>query len=117
MHGVISNPANIVDSRFKSDINLIGVSGLIGNDYYSAKFGDILKDDFDFDDDGTKSPKNANNAYGNVDILGPSFMFNINSRNSLAIFTRGRVFLMLTISTEILMIIFPMSLMKTKTSM
>ena len=92
MHGLISNPANIVDSRFKTDINLIGVSGLIGNDYYSAKFGDILKDDFDFDDDGTKSPKNANNAYGNVDILGPSFMFNINSRNSLAIFTRGRVF-------------------------
>ncbi|MEQ8218012.1 MAG: DUF5723 family protein [Arenibacter sp.] len=92
VHGVISNPANIVDSRFKSDINLIGVSGLIGNDYYSAKFGDIFKDDFDFDDDGTKSPKNANNAYGNVDILGPSFMFNINSRNSLAIFTRGRVF-------------------------
>tara|TARA_R110001592_G_scaffold262558_1_gene527621 strand:- start:4664 stop:6742 length:2079 start_codon:yes stop_codon:yes gene_type:complete len=92
VHGLISNPANIVDSRFKTDINLIGVSGLIGNDYYSAKFGDILKDDFDFDDDGTKSPKNANNAYGNVDILGPSFMFNINSRNSLAIFTRGRVF-------------------------
>ena len=92
LHGLISNPANIVDSRFKTDINLIGVSGLIGNDYYSAKFGDILKDDFDFDDDGTKSPKNANNAYGNVDILGPSFMFNINSRNSLAIFTRGRVF-------------------------
>jgi len=92
VHGLISNPANIVDSRFKTDINLVGVSGLIGNDYYSAKFGDIFKDDFDFDDDGTKSPKNTNNAYGNVDILGPSFMFNINSRNSLALFTRGRVF-------------------------
>ena len=92
VHGLISNPANIVDSRFKTDINLIGVSGLLGNDYYSAKFGDVFKDDFDFDVDGTKSPKNANNAYGNVDILGPSFMFNINSRNSLAVFTRGRVF-------------------------
>mgnify|MGYP003639897044 FL=1 len=92
VHGLISNPANIVDSRLKSDINLIGVSGLVGNDYYSAKFGDIFEDDFDFDEDGTKSPKNANNAYGNVDILGPSFMFNINSRNSLAVFTRGRVF-------------------------
>jgi hypothetical protein len=92
VHGLISNPANIVDSRFKTDINLIGASGLLGNDYYSAKFGDVFKDDFDFDVDGTKSPKNANNAYGNVDILGPSFMFNINSRNSLAVFTRGRVF-------------------------
>ncbi|MCK0189539.1 DUF5723 family protein [Arenibacter sp. F20364] len=92
VHGLISNPANIVDSRFKTDINLIGVSGLVGNDYYGAKFGDIFKDSFDFDDDGTKSPKEKNTAYGNVDILGPSFMFNINSKNSLAIFTRGRVF-------------------------
>jgi len=92
VHGVISNPANIVDSRLKTDINLIGVSGLIGNDYYSANFSDVFKDSFDFDEDGIKSPKNANNAYGNVDILGPSFMFNINSKNSLAVFTRGRVF-------------------------
>lgn len=28
VHGVISNPANIADSRLKLDINLVGVSAL-----------------------------------------------------------------------------------------
>ena len=92
VHGLISNPANMVDSRFKTDINLMGVSSFIGNDYYGVKFGDVLKDNFDMDIDGIKSAKTSNNALGNVDVLGPSFMFNINAKHSLAVFTRGRVF-------------------------
>lgn len=92
VHGLISNPANIVDSRFKADINLVGASSFIGNDYYGIKFGDVFKDNFDLDLDGAKFPKTSNNALGNVDIMGPSFMFNINAKNSLAVFTRGRIF-------------------------
>lgn len=92
VHGLIFNPANIVDSRYKTDINLVGASSFIGNDYYGVKFGDVFKDNFDLDIDGTKMAKASNNALGNADILGPSFMFNINSKHSLAVFTRGRVF-------------------------
>lgn len=92
VHGLISNPANIVDTRFKTDINLVGVSALVGNDYFGAKLSTILKDDFDFDRDAIKSPSAANNVFGNIDVLGPSFLFNINKRNSIAIFTRGRVY-------------------------
>ena len=39
VHGLIYNPANIADSRFKTDINLIGASAILGNDYYGDKFG------------------------------------------------------------------------------
>ena len=90
VHSVISNPANIVDSRFKTDINLIGGSVLIGNDYYGVNVMDAIKDDYDFDLDATKSPSSNNNIGAYEDVLGPSFMFNLNSNSSIAIFTRVR---------------------------
>lgn len=93
VHGVISNPANIVDSRFKTDINLVGVSALFGNDLYSVgSFSDVFDDDFEFDEDATLHAKANNMAIANLDVLGPSFMFNINPRNSIALFTRARFF-------------------------
>lgn len=91
VHSVIYNPANIADSRFRTDINLFSASGLLTNDYYGAKFGDLTKSDFDFDKDGKQYPTNANNFLVNADILGPSFMFNLNTKSSLALFTRARV--------------------------
>ncbi len=95
VHGVISNPANIVDSRFKTDINLVGFSLFAGNDYFGVSLDDIneiIDDEYDFDEDAKRSPKSSNNLVGNVDVLGPSFMFNINEKNSIAIFTRLRTF-------------------------
>ncbi|MFK5973807.1 MAG: DUF5723 family protein [Flavobacteriaceae bacterium] len=92
VHGLISNPANIVDSRFKADINLVGASAFISNDYYKAALNDLTSSDFDFDIHGTKTPTEDNNILGNVDILGPSFMFNINRNTAIALFSRGRVF-------------------------
>ncbi len=91
VHGLIANPANIVDSRFKTDVNLVGVSTFFSNDYYGLKLGDVVTSDFDFDTDGKKYPKENNNFFGNADVMGPSFMFNINRTSSLAVFTRGRV--------------------------
>jgi outer membrane protein OmpA-like peptidoglycan-associated protein len=92
VHGVISNPANIVDSRFKTDINLIG-AGVFGvNDYYGVNVLDALKDGYDFDLSANKTPTSDNNVMFNADVMGPSFMFNINRNSSLAIFTRARSF-------------------------
>ena len=90
VHSVINNPANIVDTRYRADINLFSFSGLLTNDYYGAKFGDLLKSDYDFERDGKQYPSDANNFLINADILGPSFMFNLNKKSSLAIFTRAR---------------------------
>jgi outer membrane protein OmpA-like peptidoglycan-associated protein len=92
VHGVISNPANIVDSRFKSEINLIGASAFISNDYYKVALNDLTKSGYDFDIHGIKSPTANNNILGNIDVLGPSFMFNINTNTAIALFSRGRVF-------------------------
>ncbi|NJX15019.1 DUF5723 family protein [Tamlana crocina] len=90
VNSVIANPANIADSRFKTDINLVGASVIIGNDYYGVNVMDALKEDYDFDLDATKSPSNSNNFGAYVDVMGPSFMFNLSKKSSIAIFTRAR---------------------------
>lgn len=90
VHAVMYNPANLVDSRFKTDINIFSASVLGTNDYYSAKLSDMFKNDFDFENQATKHALSSNSFVTNLDILGPSFMFNINPKNSIAFFTRGR---------------------------
>lgn len=96
VHSVISNPANIADSRFKTDINLIGASSLLGNDYISISSKELLSGDGDFDNDNRRTPKDDNNFFLNTEILGPSFMFNINDKSSVAVFTRGRILVGIT---------------------
>lgn len=93
VNSVINNPANIVDSRFKVDVNLIGASYLFGNDYYGVDYRSLVEGgEFDFGSNGKTFPKEDNMLSGNVDIMGPSFMFNIDSKNSLAVFSRARGF-------------------------
>ncbi|WP_298556268.1 DUF5723 family protein [uncultured Algibacter sp.] len=92
VHGVISNPANITNSPFKIDINLGGVSVFGSNDYFGINILDATKDGYNFDLESKKHPKDANSGFINVDALGPSFMFNINKKSTLAIFTRARAF-------------------------
>lgn len=86
----IANPANIVDSRYKTDINLVAANFGVGNDYYGVNVLDALGDDYDFDLDATKSPSNDNNIILNLDVMGPAFMFNLNKKSSIALFTRAR---------------------------
>jgi len=92
VNSVIANPANIADSRFKTDINLIGANGFFANDYFGVGFSDLTSSDFDYDTDAKLSPSNNNNFTGSVDVLGPSFMFNIGKKSSIAVFTRARAF-------------------------
>lgn len=92
VHGIISNPANIADSRFKTDINLAGASAFGSNDYYGINIIDATKDGYSFDSEAKTNEKSDNNAVINVDVLGPSFMFNLSKNSSLAVFTRARSF-------------------------
>lgn len=89
VHVLTNNPANIVDSRFRTDINLASGSLFLTNDYFDFKINDLFKSDFEFDD-SARNPKAENNMLFNIDVLGPSFMFNLNPTNSVALFTRGR---------------------------
>ena len=90
VQGVLFNPASIVDSRFKTDVNLFSISTSVNNDIYGVSLSDAIKTDYDFDKQANKSFMTNNNAVINTDIMGPSFMFNIAPKHSLAIFTRAR---------------------------
>jgi len=90
VQSVLFNPASIADSRFKTDINLFSISGAVENDLYGVKLFDVYKDGYDFESQSKVSPKNANNGLANFDIMGPSFMFNIAPKHTLAVFTRAR---------------------------
>ncbi|WP_458629162.1 DUF5723 family protein [Winogradskyella sp. PC D3.3] len=92
IHGVIYNPSSIVGSNLRADINLLSASVFGGSDYFGINVSDILNSDggFDFEDDTEKFTSNSNNFFLNIDVLGPSFMFNINKRSSIGIVTRVR---------------------------
>ena len=95
IHSLVSNPANIVASPFKADINLVSASIFGGSDYFGINVSDILNSGggFDFEEDTDRFPSNANNFFFNADVVGPSFMFNLNKKSSIGIITRGRGFL------------------------
>jgi len=97
VNGVFFNPASIADSRYRWDINLFGINAGLGNS--NAKFklktiGDAVGSNADslLFGNSTKNLK----AMGNLDILGPSFMFNTSKNTSFAITTRARTLVNIT---------------------
>lgn len=92
VHGVISNPASIMGSPLKLDVNLVGASVFGSNDYFGINILDATKDDYNFDLESKKHPLDDNRASLNIDILGPSVMFNLSDKSAIALFTRVRSF-------------------------
>ena len=93
IHGVVYNPSNIVGSNFKADVNIASFSALVGSDYFGINFSDIVSgSSFDFSEDTERFISDNNNFFLNADVLGPSFMFNLNKKSSIGIITRGRAF-------------------------
>ncbi len=93
VHGVIANPASIADSRYKVDFNVAGVSAFAGNDFYGLNVFDALENGYDLNSEASKTIRDQNNFGFNVDVLGPSLLFNINPKNSVALFSRVRSFI------------------------
>lgn len=92
VNGVFSNPANVVGSKYKWNVNLFSLSGGLANDNASYS----LKNISSTFDDGLDSlffadSKKNTSALANVDIQGPSFMFDINKKNSIAFTSRVRI--------------------------
>lgn len=94
VHSVLINPANAADQGLKIDINLLTFSTFASNDYISLNLSDLANssDGFDLDNDAERFPLANNNIAGNLDLLGPSALFSLNSKSSLAITTRVRGF-------------------------
>lgn len=94
IHSVLYNPANVVESNIKADINLFSASVFGGSDYFGINLSDVLNSDggFDFDADTERLTSNSNNFFLNVDVMGPSFMFNLSPKSSIGLITRARSF-------------------------
>ncbi|MGQ7946850.1 DUF5723 family protein [Flavobacterium sp. WC2509] len=93
VQGVLFNPASIVDSRFKADINLFSTSSSLNNDYYGVNLFKLPSSSFDSDKDAVRTPTQNNGGIMYSDIMGPSFMFNIAPKHAIAIYTRARAVL------------------------
>ncbi|WP_348798698.1 DUF5723 family protein [Flavobacterium adhaerens] len=93
VQGVLFNPASIADSRFKTDVNLFSTSSSLNNDYFGVSLFDLPSDSYDVDKEGVRTPTKNNGAIVYSDIMGPSFMFNIAPKHSVALYTRARAIL------------------------
>ncbi len=91
VNSVFFNPANVVDSRYRWDVNLIGVNGwagTTGTTFSLNNIGSAFKGDIDsvlFGNSG-----NTVSALANIDILGPSLLFNVGKKTSVALTSRVR---------------------------
>lgn len=93
VNSVFFNPANIADSRYRWDVNLVSVSALGGNNQASFKLKN-LSESFNADSlENQLYGKNAGATSGlmSVNLIGPSFMFNATKKTAIAITTRSRV--------------------------
>src|SRR3954447_19504477 len=92
VNGVFFNPAYAANSRYHWDLNLVQVNASAYNNAVSYKLGNLTKS-FNSDAVLNKLYGAANaNALENVDVLGPSLLFNINSKTAFAFTTRYREF-------------------------
>ncbi|MEI9933406.1 MAG: hypothetical protein WDM71_00795 [Ferruginibacter sp.] len=91
VNGVFFNPANVVDSRYRWNFNLISFNTTLTNDYATIKTSDLFKSNSNTDSILTKKQNGNANLLADIDIHGPSLMFKINSKSSLALTTRGRL--------------------------
>ncbi len=95
IHGTLLQPASIVDNRMKFDLNLVSFHGSFWNNYVFLRSRHLRKnynENADFQDTYLGINENTRNkyAYVNLDVLGPSFQFNIGRKNALGFTTRWR---------------------------
>lgn len=92
VNGVFFNPANIADSRYRWDVNLVSINTIVGNNKASFNLkdlgnsfkGDSLKNQIFGDNAGPSS-----GTFG-LTITGPSVMFNTGKKMAFALTTRAR---------------------------
>ncbi|HEU4573602.1 MAG TPA: DUF5723 family protein [Chitinophagaceae bacterium] len=98
VNGVFFNPANIADSRYRWDFNLFNLSASFGNNKASYSLKDLgnainadsIKNQVFSDKAGPTS--------GLVSFVmnGPSILFNLNKKSSIALSTRARAMVNIT---------------------
>jgi hypothetical protein len=92
VHGISLNPASATGSAYRIDFNIISGSAYLATDYLALDIQSVITggSEFSFDDDLERFPSDNNNFFLNTDILGPSVLFNLGQKSSLALTTRLR---------------------------
>jgi outer membrane protein OmpA-like peptidoglycan-associated protein len=107
IHSLHSNPAEIVDNRYKLDIHLFSFAATFDNDFLeldnngfmgSGWFNETYDGFDDFRDqalivdfEGAQSGQRSN-FYTNLDIMGPGLMISLTPTDAIALSTRARMF-------------------------
>jgi len=91
VYGILNNPADILNHRFRGDLNLVGISTGIGNNVVRFKYKN--RND---DNSGVSFPqpitKNGKLNF-NTDVFGPSLMIRLSDKHAIALTTRARLFI------------------------
>ena len=98
VYGVVSNPANVVDSRHRLNINVASFNSLLASDFDTPKLGEtqLFRSGFQswlFNKElrELEDIDIQNETLANIDVLAPlSFMVSINDRHAVGLLLRGR---------------------------
>lgn len=95
IHGVYLQPASIADSRYKVDVNLIGMHLLMGNTYLNFdrkySFENFRKTDFNLNSGLTESNAPGDKFFWtDMGLYVPSFMVTLSEKHSIAVGSRAR---------------------------
>lgn len=91
VNGIQFQPASIADSRYKFQMNLIGVSAYASNNYYKIPNGYFTSFNFSTDRFISSTKNNDKGIFASTDVHVPlSFMLTLSPKHAIALTARAR---------------------------
>ena len=87
VYGIVTSPADILNHRFRGDINLAGVSSYVGNNIFTFRYKAVNDENLTYPD----SVKRMGKLNFNTDVFGPSVLIKLSDKHAIAVTTRARV--------------------------
>ena len=92
VNGVFTNPANIADSRYRWDLNLLGIGMMLGNNTASFRRKDFYHFDGDtLEDRFFSGGKGQVSGAAALSLTGPSVFFNLGKKSAIALTSQSRL--------------------------
>lgn len=87
VYSIVTSPADILNHRFRGDINLAGVLTYVGNNIFTFKYKATNDENLTYPD----SVKRRGKLNFNTDVFGPSVLIRLSDKHAFAVTTRARV--------------------------
>ncbi len=87
VYSIVTSPADILNHRFRGDINLAGVSSYVGNNIFKFKYKATNDENLTYPDSVIRRGK----LNFNTDVFGPSVLIRLSDKHAIAVTTRARV--------------------------